>query len=97
MKNENVITKLDRLLREIDRIEAEHPLGLTEEADRRIDELMCECIKITKEMDIIYRAMLHDSPEKMAQWKAATRGFGERSENYLKFLDNPESGEKKTS
>jgi hypothetical protein len=96
MKNENVVSKLDRLLREIDKIEAEHPFGLTEEADRRIDELMCECVETTKEMNTIYRAMLRDSPEKMAEWKAVTSGFDQRCNDYLKFLDDPES-KKKTS
>lgn len=94
MKNENVITKLDRLLKEIDKLEKEHPHGLTEEADRRIDELMCECIETTKELNTIYLKMLRNSPEKMAKWKNVTGGFDEHCKDYLKFLDDPESGEK---
>lgn len=97
MKNENVIDKLDRLLAEIKRIEEEHPDGLDEEADRRIDELMCECIETTKEMDAIFRQALRNNPEKMAQWNAATSGFDRQSEEYLQFLKDPESDKKKTS
>jgi hypothetical protein len=94
MQNENVVTKLDQLLKEIDKIEKAHPYGLTEEADRRIDKLMCECIETTKELNTIYRTMLRTSPEKMAEWKNVTGGFDQRCKDYLKFLDDPESSGK---
>lgn len=66
MQHENLFSKLDRIIKEIERIDKENPSE--EETDPRIIELLDEGEKIQKELDPLMRTIFRNRKETLAEW-----------------------------
>ena len=51
MEHENLFSKLDKIIKEIQRLDEENPTGEDEETDPRIVALLAEGDEIVKELD----------------------------------------------
>jgi hypothetical protein len=68
MKNENLFSRMDFILREIDRIDKENHTEPDEPTDPRIVELLEEGKRIQNELDPLMRETFRNRPEKLAEW-----------------------------
>jgi hypothetical protein len=68
MQNENLFSKLDVILKEIERLDKENPTGPDEETDPRIVHLINEGEKIQKELDPLMRGTFRNRRETLAEW-----------------------------
>jgi len=68
MEHENLFSKLDRIIREIERLDRENPTGPDEATDPRIIELLAEGEKIQKELDPLVRGTYRNRPKMLAEW-----------------------------
>jgi hypothetical protein len=68
MRNENLFTRLDYIIKEIARLDKENPTGPDEETDPRIVELLKEGTEIQKELDPLMRGTFRNNPAKLAEW-----------------------------
>lgn len=68
MEHENLFSKLDKIIREIQRLDAENPTGEDEETDPRIVELLAEGDAICKELDPMMRETFRGRRAAIAEW-----------------------------
>ncbi len=73
MRNENLFSKMDYIIKEIARLDAENPTGPGEETDPRIVELLKEGMEIQKELDPLMRGTFRHDPAKLAEWDSIMR------------------------
>jgi hypothetical protein len=68
MEHENLFSKLDKIIKEIQRLDEENPTGEDEEADPRIEALLAEGEAIQKELDPLMRETFRGRPATLAEW-----------------------------
>lgn len=68
MKHENLFSKLDKIIREIQRLDAENPTGEDDEEDPRIAKLLDEGDAICKELDPMMRETFRGRRALIAEW-----------------------------
>ena len=68
MRHENLFARMNRVIKEIARIDKENPTGPDEETDPRIVELLKEGMEIQKELDPLMRGTFRHDPAKLAEW-----------------------------
>ena len=68
MEHENLFAKLDRILKEIARLDEENPTGPDDEADPRIEKLLVEAEEIQNELDPLMRGTFRGRPATLAEW-----------------------------
>ena len=79
MEHENLISKLDRVMKELESLRGENPTGSeTSEKERnaRIDQLIEEGVNIAVELDAMIRLGLRNNPQKLAEWKTHVKNAG---------------------
>lgn len=68
MQNENLYSKLDKIIKEIARLDKENPTGPDEETDPRIVQLLDEGTEIQKQLDPLMRETFRNRPATLAEW-----------------------------
>jgi hypothetical protein len=68
MEHENLFSKLDKIIKEIQRLDEENPTGEDEETDPRIEKLLVEGEKIQKELDPLMRETFRGRRAALAEW-----------------------------
>jgi hypothetical protein len=68
MQNENLLSRLDYIIKEIARLDRENPTGPDEETDPRIVALLNEGTEIQKELDPLMRETFRNRQETLAEW-----------------------------
>lgn len=68
MTPEQLFMRLSEIIKEIQRVDQEHPTGPDEESDPRIKELIAEGIKVQQQLDPMMREIYRDNPAKLAEW-----------------------------
>ena len=86
MEHENLVSKLDRIMREIDSLHKENPDGSDKEKNARLDYLLEEGVKIGEELDPMIRLGFRNNPRKLAQWKNARQS----ADKHLAILKQPD-------
>ena len=85
MRNENLFSRMNYIIKEIARLDKENPTGPDEETDPRIVELLDEGMKIQKELDPLMRGTFCNNPAKLAEWDSIMQTYYE--------LNSEETGE----
>ncbi|MDT7543152.1 MAG: hypothetical protein QOE33_3056 [Acidobacteriota bacterium] len=73
MQNENLFSKLDKIIKEIQRLDRENPTGEDEETDPRIVKLLDEGDEIVKELNPMMRETFRGRRSTLAQWDSIMR------------------------
>jgi hypothetical protein len=68
MQNENLLSRLDYIIKEIARLDRENPTGPDEETDPRIVKLLKEGMEIQKELDPLMRETFRNRQATLAEW-----------------------------
>ncbi len=68
MQHENLFSKLDYILKQIEKLDKENPTGPDEEGDPRIDKLLDDAEEIQKELDPLMRETFRNRPAELAEW-----------------------------
>jgi hypothetical protein len=73
MKNDNLFSKIGRIIEEIQRIDKENPTGPDEETDPRIVALLDEGVKTINELDPIIRETFRNDYATLSHWDKITQ------------------------
>ena len=87
MRNENLFSRLDYIIKEVARLDKENPTGPDEETDPRIVELLNEGMKIQKELDPLMRGTFRNNPAKFAEWESIMQMYHELNSEERDNLD----------
>jgi hypothetical protein len=68
MRHEELFSKMNRIIDEIERIDREEPTGPDGETNPRIVELLKEGEKVQRELDPLVRETFRDDPAILAEW-----------------------------
>lgn len=83
MRNEDLFKRVLAILDEIERIDKEHSIDLSEEVNPKISQLTLEGKRIVNELDPVMRVILRDNPDKLSEWEILEEVFDSIEENNL--------------
>ena len=68
MNEEELFKRIGVIIAKVQRLDRENPTGPDGEDDPRIEQLLDEADRITKQLDPLMRERYRDDPAKLAEW-----------------------------
>ncbi|MBD0373762.1 MAG: hypothetical protein ICV60_23220 [Pyrinomonadaceae bacterium] len=69
MEHRDLFGEMNKIIKEMKRLNDAHPEGLDEESNRRVSELLEEGRKIGAELDPVMRDFYRNDPVRLAAWE----------------------------